>query len=117
MSDITTGAAVGALTIATLSILGVEPQSVVCAAMGAGIGTTWAPEMGRIRGVVIFTCVTGLCAIGGTAAAIHWSDGSGIYRNLFAGTLATLFHPLIAGVVTKLPDVLDGILRKFGLKQ
>lgn len=117
MSDITTGAAVGTLAAATLSLLGVEPQSLVYAAMGAGIGTTWAPEMPRIRGVVVFVCVICLSALGGTVAALAWSNGAAVWRNLFSGSLAMVFHPLIAGFVTKIPDLWDGLLKLARLKQ
>ena len=117
MSDISTGAAVGALAAATLSILGVEPQSLVYAAMGAGIGTTWAPEMGRFRAVAVFSCVICLSAVGGTVASMSWANGSSIWRNLFAGSLAMVFHPLVAGFISKIPDMWDGVLRLLRVKQ
>lgn len=117
MSDVTSGVALGALTAATLSILGVEPQSLVYAAMGAGIGTTWAPEMPRIRAAVVFTCVICLSALAGTVAAVLWTSGSGLFRNLFAGVIAVVFHPLISSGIAKMPEAWDGLLRLVRLKQ
>lgn len=117
MSDLTTGAAVGALAAATLSLLGVEPQALVYAAMGAGIGTTWAPEMPRWRAAVVFVSVICISAAAGTVAALSYTTGTAVWRNLLAGLIAVAFHPLLAAAITKFPDAIDGLLKLVRLKQ
>jgi hypothetical protein len=120
MSDFTVafaGATATGITALTLQTLGVEPQALVYGAVGAGIGTTAAPALGRVRAVMMFVCVVCLCAVAGTViAGLYWGN-SNIWRNLIAGCLAAIFHPLFSAIVVKIPEALDGILRKVGLKQ
>jgi hypothetical protein len=120
MSDITSvvaGSAFAGVSAITLQLLGVEPQSLVYGAIGAGIGTTAAPALGRIRAVFMFVCIVCLCAVAGTVLAqLYWGN-SNVWRNLIAGSLAAIFHPLFSAVVVKIPEALDGAMRKVGLKQ
>ena len=120
MPDLTTVAAasvVTAVATVTAATLGVDPQSLVYGAIGAGIGSTAAPSVGKIRSVLLFLCVVCLCAVTGTALAQLYWGSSPLWRNLIAGGFAAIFHPLFSAVIVKIPEALDGILRKVGLKQ
>jgi hypothetical protein len=120
MSDLgvlLSGATASVVTALTMQTLGVDPQSLVYGAIGAGVGTTAAPELGRVRSVLVFVCVVCLCALMGTVAAQMYWGSSPLWRNLIAGGTAAVFHPLFAAIVVRIPEIFDGALRKFGLKQ
>jgi len=120
MSDVgilVSGAAASVVTAVTMQTLGVDPQALVFGAIGAGVGTTAAPELGRVRSTMMFVCVVCLCALAGTMAAQQYWGNSPLWRNLIAAGTAAVFHPLFAAIVVRIPEMFDGVLRKFGLKE
>ena len=120
MSEPTTTAAAAVLTgisALTMAALGVEPQTLVYGTIGAGVGTTFAPEMGKVKAIFMFFAVVCLCALAGTVAAQTWFSDGKLARNLIAAFVAMVFHPLISILVSRLQDVVDSLLRKAGLKQ
>ncbi len=104
------------VTTFTIATLGVEPQALVVAAMGAGAGMAIAPGLGRWRAAITFVSVICLCAVVGTALASAYGGGN-IARNATSGLLAAVFHPLFSVAVQRLPELFDGAMRKIGLKQ
>lgn len=104
------------VTTFTIATLGVEPQALVVAAMGAGAGMAIAPGLGRWRAAITFISVISLCAVVGTAIASAYGGGN-IARNATSGILAALFHPIVSVIVQRIPEAVDGFMRKLGLKQ
>jgi hypothetical protein len=105
-------AGIGALILTTL---GVEPQTLLWAGIGASVGVTAAPQASRARAVFTFAAVVLLSALFGTYIAHEHLAGSALARNFCSAVIGGLFHPLfsaaIAGVpslVTKLTDLIGG---------
>jgi len=117
VTSVIAGSLAYGVTAITVSALGVEPQSLVYATMGAGVGTIAAPALGRIRAIAIFACVVCLCALGGTVLAQEYFADRVLARNLASGGLAAFFHPLFAIALTKLADVVTWCLKRIGVNQ
>lgn len=98
-------AAAAGLGAATLAIIGVEPQALLWGAVGAFMGMTFAAPAGRMRAALTFLAVVLACAELGTWAALKWFDALPVARNGSALTLGVLFHPLLAALVAKLPQI------------
>jgi hypothetical protein len=106
----------GAVTSIALTTIGIEPQSIMWCAIGAGAGTAIAPGLGRAKQAVVFLCTILLCALLGTWVAQKYGGGDNIVRNLAGAFSAFFFHPFVSAAVSKIPEALDGLLRKLGLK-
>lgn len=120
MADVTTGAASAAAAGVggvVMAVLGIEPQALVWGFVGASIGATFAAPSSRWRAVSLFVAVTCSSALLGTLAAAQWLGGTALARNGMALLLGIGFHPLMAAFIANMPSVLDGLLRKVGLKQ
>lgn len=114
-STIATAVATGVTTF-VVATLGVEPQALFAAGMGAGAGMAIAPGLGRWKAAVTFLCTIGLCAVVGTWMAQAYGGGS-IARNAAAAVLAAVFHPLFSVAIQRIPEIFDGLMKKVGLKQ
>lgn len=90
---------------AIVALLGVEPQALVWAAVGAIFGAPLAPQAGRVRQILVFMAVVLACALLGHWAADSWHQGSVRARNAWALVLAAGFHPLSAAVVASIPSL------------
>jgi len=99
-----------------VAMIGVEPQALVWASVGAAIGLGFAAQTGRFRAAALFVAVAMACALLGTLIAARWFDNSAVWRNSSALLLGIAFHPLLALVVAQLPAIVDAALRKVGLK-
>lgn len=106
--------AAGALIFASL---GIEPQVLVWALIGASIGLVVTEQKGWVKAVLMFVAVSLACSMLGTFIADEWWKGSHIARNSFALCLAMGFHPLFSAVVTNIPAAISGALKKAGLKE
>jgi len=111
------------LTAVTLALFGVEPQSIIYATMGAGVGTVFAPSVvngspwrGRLKAVAIFVVVAVICAAIGPLAAQVYFGKHETWRNVIAAFSAVIFLPAVSMFIAKLPELWDGAMRKFGLK-
>lgn len=103
----TIGAGAGALMLA---MIGVEPQAVVWALVGAVFGSPLAPAAGRYRTVAVFVATVLACALFGTWASEYWHGGGVRARNGWAMGLAVVFHPLITVVVQSVPAVAKALV-------
>jgi hypothetical protein len=111
------------LTAVTLALFGVEPQSIIYATMGAGVGTIFSPSVvngspwrGRVKAVAIFVGVAVICAGIGTLISQVYFAKNEVWRNVVAAFSAVLFLPIVSTIIAKLPELWDGAMRKFGLK-
>lgn len=94
-----------------LALLGVEPQALAWAAVGAIFGAPLAPPAGRVRQVLVFVGVILACALLGTVVAESFAAfGSTRWRNAWCVILAGLFHPLSARLVKVVPDLVASVL-------
>ena len=105
------------VTAVTVAVLGVEPQALLWAAVGCTIGLTFASAAGVLRATLTFLAVVLVCAAAGSWAAVEWFHGLPLARNSLAAGLGIVFHPLVATVVSKMPDIWQGILRRLGVIQ
>lgn len=107
-----TGAGVGALIMAAI---GVEPQPIFWALIGATLGLSLAGDSGRLRAIAVFACVVLSSALVGTLMAeAYFADGKG-WRNAISLVIAALFHPLFSAFVAAVPGLIQAGLRRIGL--
>lgn len=105
------GAGAGALI---LSMLGVEAQALLWAAVGASVGITLAPQSGRLRAALTFGSVVLLSALAGTYVAHEHLAGSVVARNAISAATAMLFHPLFTAAVAGVPALVASIAARIG---
>jgi hypothetical protein len=113
MSDPTTtvaGAVTAGAVTAVFTSLGLEPQPVFWALVGAAIGVSAAPASSKARSVILFVTVVLACSLLGSAAAQGLAQGTQIQRNAAACFLAMVFHPLSAAVIQALPGFVNWLL-------
>jgi hypothetical protein len=118
MVDVITPAAVAVTSgVVTLSValFGVEPQAVFYGIVGSTLGVSLAPQAGNWRAVIVFVAVSVAAAALGTWVADEYFSRPAA-RNGLSLVLGAVFHPLFAGVVGRIPEILDGVLRRLGLK-
>lgn len=101
--------------IFALQTLGIDAGPVFWALVGAALGMTFAAPTTRLRAGVIFVSVVLTCSLFGTWLAQRYFTDLAINRNACACALAIAFHPLLQAAVTRLPRVIDNLLRRFGL--
>lgn len=109
------GAALGAAGATALSALGIEPAPLFWAVIGGCIGVSFAGSTSRARAVLLFIVVALACSVFGAYLAQTYTEGKPLTRNVFACLLAIAFHPLLNAAITRLPALLDGLMRKFGI--
>lgn len=97
-----------------LTALGVHPQPVFWALVGATLGLSAAPQAGRVRAIAVFVCVVLASALLGTWASRTYVDGSLLAADGAAALLAVSFHPLLIAFLNGVPGLLQGWLRRFG---
>lgn len=107
-------AGVGAVA---LTALGVHPQPLFWALVGATLGLSLAPQADRLRAVAVFACVVLSSALLGTWAARTYWDGSLLAADGAAWLLAVAFHPLLIAFLNAVPTlfstVVGGWLKRF----
>lgn len=99
---------------AMLSAVGIEPAALFWAFVGATVGITFAAATGPLRTWIVFFCVALFCSIGGVGVALYFGGGA-TTRNIAACLLAIAFHPILSAVITRIPPLIDGLMRKFGI--
>jgi len=102
------GAGIGAIVVATI---GVEPQTVMWAMVGAVVGVPATAQGGRARAVIVFVAAILACALLGTWASEYWHAGARTPRNSWSLGLALVFHPLLAVVVQAVPSIFQSFIR------
>ena len=107
-----TSAGVGAFVMA---MIGVEPQPIFWALIGATFGLSFAAETGRLRSVAIFVCVVLTAALVGSLIAEAYFANSNGWRNSASWLVAAFFHPLFSALAGALPGIVQAGLRRFGL--
>lgn len=123
MADITSSAsdAVGAgIMAAVVSTVGVDPQTLIYAGMGATLGMGATPPAGRLRTLCMFVAVTLLCAALGHFVEQHYFPGDRFVRNFAGGFAAALAYPVLGALTANLPafiaQAFEGALRWLKLK-
>jgi hypothetical protein len=111
------GAGVGAVIV---GLIGIEPQVLFFACVGAGLGIPFASPMGRFRSASVFVLVVLASALLGSWAAAEYFIDATPTRFAFASKgfsliLGLTFHPLTSVVVAGIPVVWGAMLRRFGL--
>lgn len=102
-------AGVSAITVA---MLGVEPQTVLYAALGSALGIVGTQPMTRARNVWVFVATVLIGALAATAAARHWFGGDVLLRNLIAVIAAPLYPVVRDRIANRAPSLLDKALDK-----
>lgn len=100
---------------ALLAQLGIEPAPLFWAVVGGSLGVSFAAAATRWRVASVFVAVVLTCSLFGTWLAHRYIGGEALSRNTFACVLAIFFHPLLSAAVTRVPAVVDGLMRKFGI--
>ena len=106
------GAGVGAFFMAAI---GIEPQPIFWALIGATFGLSFAAQTGRWRSIAVFACVVLTAAMVGSLLAESYFASSKGWRNAASWTVAAFFHPLFSAVVAAVPGVVQAGLRRIGL--
>lgn len=109
------GAAVSGVGAVVLASLGIEPAALFWALVGASLGMSFAAATTRLRATATFVAVTLCCSLFGSWLAVRYFGGEGISRNAFACGLAIFFHPLLNAVITNLPAIINGLMKKVGI--
>jgi hypothetical protein len=108
------GAAGGA---ALLSALGIEPQPLLWALIGATLGLTAAPQSSRFRACCVFVCAVLASALLGTWIATALADAS--TRKLATSgaslVMGALFQPVFTSASAAVPQAVKSLLRRVGL--
>lgn len=110
-----TGAVVAGAGAFVLTALGIEPAPLFWALVGACLGMSFAGASTRSRAALVFVCVVLVCSLFGAWLAVAFTGGAQLSRNGFACVLAIVFHPLLNAAITKLPEVIDGCMRRIGI--
>lgn len=126
MSEPTFGtltAVVAGITAVVVSLIGVEPQVLFWAFVGGSLGIPVAPKSGRVRATMAFILVVLASSMLGTLVASEYFSGpastparAALASKGFSLLIALVFHPLLSVVVSSIPSIWDGLLRKIGLK-
>jgi hypothetical protein len=114
-----TGAGVGAVVMA---LIGVDPQVLFWAFVGCALGVPLAPQAGRVRAAFTFLLAALASALLGTFMAAEMIGFDAPIARLALATkgltliLGIAFHPLMTVVVSSIPSIWDGLLKKVGFK-
>ena len=101
----------------TMAMIGVEPQALFWAFVGAGIGLSWSAATGRARAAAVFVFVVLGAALAGTwAAQLHFAGGA-IARNGLACAFAVVAHPALAAFIKQLDPLAQGLADKLGARR
>lgn len=120
MADITTqaaGAAAAGVGSVIISLIGVEPQALIWAFVGASIGLSIPGQTGRWRAILLFVPVVLSGALVGSWGSAQFFGGAVFARNVGALAAGILFHPCVSWAVAATPRALDGVLRRLGVGQ
>ena len=111
-----TSAAIGAaLGAGLMAALGIEPQPLFGALVGACLGFSFAAPTGRARAVVVFTSVVLCCSLFGSWLAVRYLGGDPASRTVAACALGIWFHPALNAAIDRLPRAIDALLRRLGV--
>lgn len=121
MADMAAAGAAGAGAVVTtagavvVAAIGVDPQALLWALIGAVIGLSFAPPAAWWRAVLLFLAVVMVCALFGTWASVEAFDGSTVARNAMAAGIAIVFHPMLAAAVSQAAAALAALRRRIGM--
>lgn len=108
--------AIGAgLLAAALASLGLSAQPLFWALIGATLGMSVAPNTGRTRAAIVFTCAVLSSALLGIYVAQVYLPNVMLAPNVVALLLGTMFHPLLASASKAVPKIFDALLKRFGI--
>lgn len=98
-----------------LAVLGVNPQVLLYAGVGAGFGMLATPAESRGRAVAFFALTTLSGALLAQIAARHFFGSDEMWRNGTGLVMGLVFPALRDRAMHAAPIVLDGLLRRLGL--
>lgn len=102
---------------ALLATLGIEPQPLMWALIGATLGLTAAPQSSRARACCVFVCAVLASALLGTWIATAMADAA--TRKLATSgaslVMAALFQPIFTSASAAVPHAMKAVLRRIGL--
>lgn len=94
-----------------VSMIGVEPQTLVWSVVGSVIGVALAKPAGRAYAVALFLAATLTCGLLATIASAQWFDNSAMARNGLAVLLGAAFHPGLQAFFASIPAVVEACKR------
>ena len=110
---VTAGSAgVGAFVMAAI---GIEPQPIFWALIGATFGLSFAAEAKLLKSIAVFVCVVLTAALAGSLIAEAYFANSSGWRNSASWLAAAFFHPLFSALAGAVPNIVQAGLRRFGL--
>ena len=98
-----------------MAAIGIEPQPIFWALIGATFGLSFAGQAGRLRSVAVFVCVVLTAALVGSFVAEAYFSNGAFARNLASWLVAALFHPLFSQLAAAVPGIVQAGLRRIGL--
>lgn len=108
--------AIGAGTAAALlAALGLAPQPLFWALVGATLGMSVATQAGRLRACIVFGASVLASALLGTYIAQEYLAGARLAANASALLMGAMFHPLLGAATSAVPAVVNAFLRRIGL--
>ena len=102
------------LAAAALAALGVHPQPLFWALVGATLGMSLAPSAGRVRAFAVFVCVVLASALLGTQAAQAYANASLLAASSGALLTGMFFHPLVIAAMNAAPAFVSGWAQRLG---
>lgn len=106
------GAGIGAFFIAAI---GIEPQPIFWALIGATFGMSFAAQSGRLRWLAVFVCVVLTAAMAGSLIAESYFSSSNGWRNSLSWLVAAFFHPIFTAMSAAVPIIVQAGLRRLGI--
>lgn len=98
-----------------MSAIGIEPQPIFWALIGATFGLSFAGQTTRVRSIAVFVCVVLTAALVGSLVAEAYFGNSSGWRNSASWLVAAFFHPLFSALAAAVPNIVQAGLRRFGL--
>lgn len=117
-ADITTGvlgASLAGVTATAVATMGLQPESLVPAFMGAAAGSILVESIGRGKAALAFFFVVYAAALLGTVLGNAFGGGPWVTKAcaLFIGMF---FHPLFAMTLSHLPKLFAWAAQRVGIK-
>lgn len=119
MSDTLQAAGAGVAAV-VVSLVGVEPQVLLFAAVGCALNMPATKKAGRARAVLMFLCTVFASSLLGTIAANEVASAAARVATLSKGFslgIAWAFHPLGKAILDRVPEIIGGILRIVGISK
>jgi hypothetical protein len=105
----------GGSTVLYTSVLGLDPTTVLWAAVGGYWGSLLAPRSGVARATISFLLSSLISALGATGFQKYFTISEPVYVWLVAVLIGVGFYPLRDRFISRIPEVYDALLARFGV--